>query len=141
MASHTFGMYAFSPVAGFLSDRLGRVPMIAVAVLLLCAAGIVAAVAAPGAWSHSVALLLLGLGWSCGFVAGSALLTESIRREERVRLQGIADSYIWGGAAIAGVVSGVVLAEVGYAALSLTGAVLALSPLPFMRKRQKLISH
>jgi MFS family permease len=135
MASHTFGMYAFSPVAGWLSDRFGRAPMIGAAVLFLCAAGILAAVAAPGGWSHSFALLLLGLGWSFGFVAGSALLTESAPRKDRVRLQGTADAYVWGSAAVAGVVSGLLLAEVGYAVLSLTGAVLALSPLPFLRRR------
>jgi MFS family permease len=134
MASHTFGMYALSPLAGFFSDRFGRVPVIALAVLFLCASGIIAAIAAPGAWSHSVALLLLGLGWSFGFVGASALLTESTPHAERVRLQGTADAYIWGSAAVAGVISGIVLAEVGYAALSLTGAVLALSPLPFMRR-------
>jgi MFS family permease len=136
MASHTFGMYALSPVAGYFSDRWGRVPMIAAAVFLLCASGIIAATAAPGAWAHSAALLILGLGWSFGFVGASALLTESTPRDERVRLQGMADAYIWGSAAIAGVVSGVVLAEVGYAALSLTGAVLALSPLLFMRRSE-----
>jgi MFS family permease len=134
MASHTFGMYAVSPLAGFLSDRLGRVPMIGAAVFFLCASGIIAASSAPGAWSHSMALLLLGLGWSFGFVGASALLTESIARKERIQLQGRVDAYVWGSAAIAGVVSGVLLAEVGYPALSLTGAVLALSPLPFMRR-------
>jgi len=135
MASHTFGMYAFSPVAGWLSDRLGRARMIGAAVFFLCAAGILAAAAAPGGWSLSIALLLLGLGWSFGFVAASALLTESTTREDRVRLQGTADAYVWGSAAIAGVVSGLLLAEVGYSALSLTGAVLALAPLPFMGRR------
>ena len=134
MASHTFGMYAFSPIAGWLSDRLGRAPMIGAAVFFLCAAGILASVAAPGSWSHSFALLLLGLGWSFGFVAASALLTESTPRGDRVRLQGLADSWVWGSAAIAGVVSGLLLAEVGYAALSVTGAVLALCPLPFMKR-------
>jgi MFS family permease len=91
-------------------------------------------VAAPGSASHAFALLLLGLGWSFGFVAASALLTESTPRRDRVRLQGLADSWVWGSAAIAGVVSGLLLAEVGYAVLSATGAVLALSPLPFMRR-------
>ena len=86
------------------------------------------------AWSHSFALLLLGLGWSFGFVAASALLTESTPRKDRVRLQGRADAWVWGSAALAGVLSGVLLAEVGYAALSVTGAVLALAPLPFMRR-------
>jgi MFS family permease len=134
MSSHTFGMYALSPLAGFFSDRLGRVPVIGLAVLFLCASGLIAALATPGSWSHSLALLLLGLGWSFGFVGASALLTESTPQAERVRLQGTADACVWGSAAVAGVVSGVVLAEVGYAALSLTGSVLALSPLLFMRR-------
>jgi MFS family permease len=134
MASHTFGMYAFSPIAGWFSDRFGRMPSIGAAVCFLCAAGILAAAASPGAWSHSFALLLLGLGWSFGFVAASALLTESTPRKDRVRLQGRADAWVWGSAALAGVLSGVLLAEVGYAALSVTGAVLALAPLPFMRR-------
>src|SRR3990172_7351631 len=89
MASHTFGMYAFSPIAGWLSDRLGRAPMIGAAVFFLCVAGILASVAAPASWSHSFALFLLGLGWSFGFVAASALLTESTKRKDRVRLQGL----------------------------------------------------
>jgi MFS family permease len=135
MASHTFGMYAFSPVAGWFSDRFGRSPSIAAAVVFLCASGILAALAPPGSWSHSFALLLLGLGWSFGFVAASALLTESTKGEDRVRRQGTSDAYVWGSAAIAGIASGLLLAEVGYAALSGTGAVLALAPLAFMRRR------
>jgi MFS family permease len=135
MASHTFGMYAFSPVAGWLSDRLGRTPMIGAAVVFLCASGILAAAADPGAWSHAFALLLLGLGWSFGFVAASALLTESTPRADRLRLQGIADAWVWASAAAAGVISGLLLTEVGYAALSLTGSVLALAPLAFLKRR------
>jgi MFS family permease len=133
MASHTFGMYAFSPVAGWLSDRFGRTPMIGAAVSFLSASGVLAAVAEPGSWSHSLALLLLGLGWCFGFVAASALLTESTKGEYRVRLQGMADAYVWGSAAIAGVASGLLLSAFGYSALSLTGAILALVPLAFMR--------
>ena len=133
MASHTFGMYALSPVAGWLSDRFGRTPMIGAAVSFLAASGVLAALAAPGSWSHSFALLLLGLGWCFNFVAASALLTESAKGEYRVRLQGMADAYVWGSAAIAGVASGLLLSAFGYSALSLTGAILALVPLAFMR--------
>jgi MFS family permease len=135
MASHTFGMYAFSPLAGWLSDRLGRIPMIGTAVALLFASGVLAALSAPGSWSHGFALFLLGLGWSFGFVAASALLTEATPRRDRVRLQGIADAWVWGSAAVAGVVSGLVLAEVGYVVLSAIGAVLTLSPLWLMKGR------
>lgn len=135
MASHTFGMYAFSPIAGWFSDRFGRVSSIGAAVVFLWLSGVLAAVSFPASWSHALALLLLGLGWSFGFVAASALLTESTKQEDRVRVQGVADAYVWGSAAIAGVVSGLLLAEVGYAALSGTGAVLALAPLAFLKRR------
>jgi MFS family permease len=135
MASHTFGMYAFSPVAGWLSDRNGRPSTIGLAVGFLCASGVLAALAPPGSWSHSLALLLLGMGWCLSFVAASALLTESTGHGERVRVQGTADAWVWASAATAGAVSGLLLTALGYAALSTIGAVLALSPLLFLRTR------
>jgi MFS family permease len=135
MASHTFGMYALSPVAGWLSDRLGRRPVILLAVGFLCASGILAALSAPGSISHGLALLLLGLGWCFGFVAASALLTESTPRHDRVRIQGTADAWVWGAAALAGVASGLVLAEVGYVMLSVAGAAFSLAPLLFLKDR------
>jgi MFS family permease len=135
MASHTFGMYAFSPVAGWLSDRHGRPSTIGLAVGFLCASGVLAALAPPGSWSHSLALLLLGMGWCLSFVAASALLTESTGHGERVRVQGTADAWVWASAATAGAVSGLLLTALGYAALSTIGAVLALSPLLFLRTR------
>jgi MFS family permease len=133
MASHTFGMYAFSPVAGWLSDRVGRRSMIGLAVGFLCASGVLAALAPPGSWAHSIALLLLGVGWCLSFVAASALLTESTGHTERVRVQGTADAWVWAAAATAGAVSGLLLSALGYPALSAIGAVLALAPLLFLR--------
>jgi MFS family permease len=134
MASHTFGMYAISPIAGYLSDRMGRVPMIAAAVICLVASGILAARAEPGSPWLAVALLLLGLGWCFGFVSASALLTESTPQEHRVRVQGLADSIVWGSAALAQLGSGLFLAAFGYPALSLAGSTLALAPLLFWRR-------
>jgi MFS family permease len=133
-ASHTFGMFAFSPVAGLLSDRIGRVPMIVTACVVLVAAGLLAATSPPGSIALAVALFLLGLGWCFGFVAGSALLTESAAPSRRVRLQGVVDSFVWGSAAAAGLSSGVLLSTVGYGALSYLGAAVALLPLVFVRR-------
>jgi MFS family permease len=134
-ASHTFGMFAFSPVAGVLSDRIGRVPMIVAACVMLAAAGVLAAVSDAGSTSLALALFLLGFGWCFSFVAGSALLTESAAADRRVRVQGVADSFVWGTAAIAGMGSGLLMAGIGYAALSYLGACLALAPLAFLRRR------
>jgi MFS family permease len=134
-AAHTFGMFAFSPVAGLLSDRFGRRPMIVLACTILSAAGLLAASADAGSASLTFALFLLGLGWSLSFVSASALLTESLEPSRRVRFQGVADSFVWGSAAVAGLASGILLSEVGYSTLSHIGAALALLPLLFLRRR------
>jgi MFS family permease len=133
-AAHTFGMFAFSPVAGLLSDRLGRVPLIVAGSVMLAASGVLAAVADAGSTALGVALFLLGLGWCSSFVAGSALLTESAAADRRVRVQGIADSFVWGTAALAGMGSGLLMAGIGYQALSYLGAILALTPLAFLSR-------
>lgn len=132
VASHTFGMYALSPISGFLCDRIGRVPLIAAATLFLCSSGLLAAAAPTGSLTLAFALFLLGLGWNFNFVAGSALLTESTPAARRVRVQGIADSLVWTSAAVAGVGSGLLLAEVGYVTLSHIGALVSLVPILFL---------
>lgn len=128
IAAHTFGMYALSPVSGLLSDRLGRLPMIVAAGAALSGAGFLGASAGESTSVLAVALFLLGLGWNFGFVSASALLTESVPAEARVRLQGIADSVVWTSAAAAGALSGVLQAAIGYAALSQLAALVALVP-------------
>jgi len=133
-ASHTFGMFAMSPVAGLLSDRFGRVSMIVAASVVLVAAGLLAAAADPASPWLAVALFLLGLGWCFSFVAASALLTESVGMARRVRVQAVADALVWGSAAVAGFSSGHVLFAVGYQTLSYLGAGLALLPLLFVRR-------
>ncbi|MGE3491751.1 MAG: MFS transporter [Vicinamibacterales bacterium] len=131
ISAHTLGMFALSPLTGRLADRFGRVPLLKAGVAVLvgaCLAGIVAA-------SRSsyplilVSLLLLGVGWNLGFVGGSALLTDSVSRDDRSRVQGLGDSLIWGGGAIASIASGWMLERTGFAVLSLIGAVLALAPI------------
>lgn len=131
ISAHTLGMFALSPVTGRLADRFGRLPLLrgGVAVLVFaCLVGIVAA-SRSSYWLIVVSLLLLGTGWNLGFVAGSALLTDSVPRHERSRVQGVGDSLIWGGGAIASVASGWMLERTGFAVLSLIGAVLALAPI------------
>ncbi|MGH3931383.1 MAG: MFS transporter, partial [Pseudonocardiaceae bacterium] len=87
---HIAGMFALSPLIGWFADRLGRVPVLALGAVLLVAAAVVAGSApfSDAAWL-SVGLVLLGVGWSCGLVAGSALLTESVPVAVRPDVQGI----------------------------------------------------
>ena len=129
MSAHVVGMYAFAPLPGWLSDKFGKIPVLLAGSALLALSGLVAAANSGGqTFWLAVGLLLLGLGWSFSFVAGSALLTENIPEASRVRFQGFADSLVWTTAAAASLSSGFLLAGWGYAFLSLAGAVIALVP-------------
>ncbi len=108
---HVLGMYAFSPLVGSLSDRLGRVKVIQIGVLILLASAIVAGTTAPDSTIQlGIGLFLLGLGWSCTLIAGSALLSEAVSAEMKTASQGASDLVMnlsgGGGGALAGVIIG-----------------------------------
>lgn len=116
---HIVGMFAFSPVMGWLSDRLGRIRVIQLGVLLLIAAGATAAMSPPhNATSLGVGLFLLGLGWSATLVAGSTLLVESLAVEDRPSIQGVSDLLMNTSGAVGGVISGIIIAIASYTHLA-----------------------
>ena len=108
---HVLGMYAFSPIVGALSDRLGRVRVIQIGVITLLLSSITSGIArADDAITLGIGLFLLGLGWSCTLIAGSAFLTESVSPEMKTSSQGASDLVMnlsgAGGGALAGVIIG-----------------------------------
>ena len=124
---HVAGMYLFSPLVGWLADRSGRRTTVAVGGGLLLVAAALAGTAPPGAAVQLAAgLLLLGLGWSCGLIAGSTLVTESVTAELRPTAQGGTDLLMGLGAALAGVVGGPLLAVGGFGLVSGVSAALVL---------------
>jgi MFS family permease len=128
LSFHIAGMYAFSPVFGWLTDRLGRRPVIFAGVVLLLAACALAGTAGHDTTRLAAALMVLGLGWSATMVAGSTLLSESIPVELRASAQGLSDLIMGLAGASAGALSGVVVAAWGYPTLTLLAA-LATAPL------------
>ena len=125
LSAHMLGMFALSPVSGWITDRIGDVAAIMVSLVLLGAAALVSALApADGGLILVLALFLLGYGWNLGFVAGSALLTDGLAAHERTRAQGLADTIVWGRSALASLAGGLLLASAGYAALGITGVAL-----------------
>jgi MFS family permease len=124
---HVAGMYLFSPLVGWLADRAGRRATVAVGGGLLLAAAAFAGTAPPGAAVQlGAGLLLLGLGWSCGLIAGSTLVTESVAVEVRPTAQGGSDLLMGLGAALAGVIGGPLLAIGGFGLVSAVSAALVL---------------
>lgn len=123
---HTAGMFAFAPLAGWLSDRIGRIPTIVLGGGTLVVATALTALAgeAPKLLMFP-GLYLLGLGWSLGIVAGSALLTESVDEADRVAVQGAADTATNIASGSGALVSGVVLSMAGFHILSMVGMVAA----------------
>ena len=127
---HLAGMYAASPVTGWLCDRVGRLAMILSGGLLLIGAVIFAGIA-PGTDGIlvSAALFLNGLGWNFGFVAGSALLTDALAPEERTTMQGFGDLATGLMGALGSTLGGMVLGVWGFPILNAIGAALVLGPL------------
>ncbi|MEU6202233.1 MFS transporter [Micromonospora musae] len=137
LSLHIAGMYALSPVVGWLTDRLGRRAVILVGVALLLAACAVAGTAGHHTPRLSIGLVLLGLGWSGTMVAGSTLLSESVPAGVRPSVQGFSDLTMGLAGAVAAAVSGFVMRAAGYPVLTLLAAVatvplvaLALRPVP-----------
>lgn len=101
IALHIVGMYGFAPLVGRISDRIGRVRAIGTGAAVLGMGTVTTVVGGYVPALVFVGLLLLGVGWSFGLIAGSALLTESVDADGRVEVQGTADltMSLCGGAA------------------------------------------
>ncbi|MFD8411932.1 MFS transporter [Streptomyces sp. NPDC059650] len=126
ISGHIAGMFAFSPVMGWLSDRLGRLSVIGLAAGLLSLAALLAGTAGPRHGQSALGLFLLGLGWSAGMVSGSALLTDSVPTSARAAVQGLSDLTMNTCAGVGGALAGLVMAEAGYGWLNAIGASLLL---------------
>jgi len=120
---HIAGMYAFAPLIGWLTDRVGRRPIIFASIALLLAACAVAGSAGYDTARLGAGLMLVGLGWSCTMVAGSTLLSESVPLELRASAQGLSDLIMGLAGACAGALSGLVVSAWGYPVLALVAAI------------------
>lgn len=126
ISGHIAGMYAFAPLMGRLSDRLGRLSGIGLAVGLLACAVFLAGTAGGSHGQTAAGLFVLGLGWSAGLVSGSALLTDSVPQSTRAAAQGLSDLVMNASAGVGGAAAGLVVAQASYGWLNFTAACLLL---------------
>ncbi|MDQ4489606.1 MFS transporter [Sinomonas sp. ASV486] len=124
---HIAGMYALSPLMGWLADRLGRRRVLAGGHGILLVSVALAAIGASSPAAVTVALVLLGLGWSAATIAGSALLAESVGEAHRVQAQGVNDTAMGLAGALGGALSGVVMSLVGFPGLALVAGALSVA--------------
>ncbi|WP_041684665.1 MFS transporter [Renibacterium salmoninarum] len=124
---HIAGMFALSPLFGWLSDRLGRVKVIIGGQIILLSAVAVAGFGQSNTNAVTVGLILLGLGWSASTIAGSTLLSESVPASEKVQVQGVSDTLMGFSAAAGSVLAGIALAYWGFAGLTAIATAIVLA--------------
>jgi MFS family permease len=140
MTSHFVGMFALAPAIGKFVGRRGAMPAIFVGLPLLALGSAAAALSPPSSGVLlGASLLVVGLGWSFGFIAGSALLTHGMTYVERVRLQGNVDAVVWSASAVASVTSGILLSAWGFVVLCLLAAALVLVPVALTATRRPTV--
>ena len=138
---HIAGMYAFSPIFGWLADKLGRIQVVILGQVTYVAALIIAGTAGSNRTAITVGLFLLGLGWSASTVSGSALLSTSLPADQKTNVQGVSDAAMQLSGAFGGAVAGSVLAIVAFgglnaAALIPVSIVLAISGAALLRAKR-----
>jgi MFS family permease len=124
---HIAGMYALSPVFGWLSDKIGRFATVLIGQGLLAVGLAVVALGELDASLVTVGLAFIGLGWSATTVAGSALVSDLASGDARPRIQGRSDLTMNLAGAVGGASAGPVLALVGYAGLAAVAAPVVLA--------------
>jgi MFS family permease len=115
---HIAGMYALSPVFGWLTDKFGAIKIVITGQLIS-----LTSLAVSGFWQSEfyavvLGLFLLGLGWSASTVAASALLSETLATGQRSKVQGFSDSLMNLSGAFGGAISGIILTMFSFGGLN-----------------------
>jgi MFS family permease len=138
---HIAGMYALSPVMGWMADRFGRIATIQFGVVTILISAVFAGLSRPDqVFTLGIGLFLLGLGWSATLVAGSTLLSESVDLTQRAASQGASDLVMNLGGALGGAFAGIIIATLSYGWLCLISSipVAGLGLAILLRKKQSL---
>jgi MFS family permease len=123
--AHVLGMYLPAFFTGHLIARFG-VHNILMAGAVLLGTCIAINLAGITFLNFLSALVLVGVGWNFLFTGGTTLLTETYTPEEKAKVQGLNDFFIWGTISIGAVTSGAVQHTLGWEAVNLVMAPLVL---------------
>jgi MFS family permease len=132
---HVAGMFAPSPISGWLADRIGAITVAGFGFALLAAAGLAGALMhAESGLQASGMLVLLGLGWNFGIVGGSTLLSASTTPRLRPHAEGIGEVAMGIAAGVGAPIAGLLVAGGGFASLSLGATAVAIGALVYLRR-------
>ncbi len=114
ISAHLVGMFAPSMLTGWLADRWHPRFVSTLGLGLLLSAALSGLVAhEPSMTAMTAMLIVLGVGWNCGIVGGSALLVAAIPVKLRPQAEAIGEIAMGTAAAIAAPLAGLVLALAG----------------------------
>jgi MFS family permease len=133
MFLHFIGMFGLSRVVGRIVDKVGRLPTIYAGLALLASGGAIVAVV-PGAIGFGIGLLLVGFGWSFGFIGSTVLLTDATAPDRRARVLGRADLTGQLSSAALALGSGWWFAARGVAGLGILAIVVAALPVVLLAR-------
>lgn len=126
LSAHVVGMFFFSPWIGMLADRWGRRPVLfASGALLLLGTAMVAMV--PLGILFSVALFLIGVGWSFAFIGATAVIADVVPALRRGRATGVVDVASASSGAMGALAGGWALSAGGLAGVGSIAAALAIA--------------
>ncbi|MFQ5763028.1 MAG: MFS transporter, partial [Candidatus Bathyarchaeia archaeon] len=119
---HVIGMFGFSILLGRVADRMGRKKVLA-SCLVVSAVGALMIPMSQDYWFMTVGIFLVGLGWSGGIVASTAILADSTHPDERGRTIGVNDTISGGAAVSFPIIGGILIGLFGFAALGYASAI------------------
>ncbi|MEO6472090.1 MAG: MFS transporter [Aeromicrobium sp.] len=123
---HIAGMYALSPVMGWLSDTWGARQTILLGQSILLLAVFIAGTSGQSNVQISAGLILLGLGWSASVIAGSALVSQSLTPDVRPSVQGLSDLAMNLSGASGGLLAGLIMAGWNFGTLNVAASALTI---------------
>ena len=140
---HIAGMYALSPLMGYLADKFGKLQTIFLGQILFVAALLFAGLGHADRLMVTIGLTLLGLGWSAATVAGSALLSATLPADEKTNVQGLSDSVMNLSGAFGGAIAGVLLASFQFEGLNAIALipVAVITVLAFAISKKKVLEN
>jgi MFS family permease len=120
---HVLGMFAPSPLTGWLADRAGGGVVAGVGAVLLVGAGFGGAIAgAHDGPAFTAVLVLLVIGWNAGVVGGSTMLVASVPPAVRQNAEGIGEVAMGLAAGAGAPIAGLMVAAGGLPTLSVASA-------------------
>ncbi|HEY3199989.1 MAG TPA: MFS transporter, partial [Actinomycetes bacterium] len=120
---HVLGMFAPSPLTGWLADRAGGGVVAGVGAVLLVGASFGGAIAgAHDGPAFMAVLVLLGIGWNAGVVGGSTMLVASVPPAVRPNAEGIGEVAMGLAAGAGAPIAGLMVAVGGFPTLAAASA-------------------